>query len=178
LLAEACSIQCGKRRDAALVVAGEGPHLAEMKARLAHLPAYFVGVRDDESLSKLYASADLFVFPSRTDTLGQAVMEAQACGLPAVVSIEGGPRETVEDDETGVVVEENGAGDWAAVIAALLDDPRRRQRMGALARQRAGRFSLADTFESFWTPHLLACEQAAAEPVSAAGAQLKTLQHL
>ena len=49
---------------------------AEMKKRLAHLPAYFLGPQDDESLSRLYASSDLLVFPSRTDTLGQVVMEA------------------------------------------------------------------------------------------------------
>jgi glycosyltransferase involved in cell wall biosynthesis len=164
LLADAFSILCGKRRDTALIIAGEGPHLAEMKQKLAHLPAYFVGVQDDASLARLYASADLLVFPSRTDTLGQVVMEAQACGLPAVVSNDGGPREIVADDETGVVLDSNSAARWAAALGELLDDPHRRERMRELAAQRASRSTLADTFESFWSAHLTACEEASSEP--------------
>jgi glycosyltransferase involved in cell wall biosynthesis len=178
LLAEAFSILCGKRRDVALVIAGDGPHLPDMKQRVAHLPAYFVGVRDDESLSQMYAAADLLVFPSRTDTLGQVVMEAQACGLPALVSNDGGPKEIVEDGRTGVVIASNEATRWAAVVEELLDDEPRRRRMGDLAAQRAARSTLADTFDSFWSAHLAACEEAAAEPAAAAVPPLKTLAGL
>ena len=81
-----------------------------MKAALAGLPAYFLGYRNDGQLAPLYAGSDLFVFPSRTDTLGQVVMEAQACGLPAIVSNEGGPKEIVADGVTGLVLPGNDAG--------------------------------------------------------------------
>src|SRR4029079_7441236 len=104
MLATAFRKLCGVRKDVALVVVGDGPYAAKMKAELADLPAYFLDFRDDRQLAPLYAGSDLFVFPSKTDTLGQAVMEAQACGLPAIVSNEGGPKETVADGVTGLVV--------------------------------------------------------------------------
>src|SRR5690606_22296684 len=70
----------GRGVDAELVVIGDGPYRKPMQARAAD--ARFLGFRHGDELSRLYASADLFVFPSVTDTLGQVVMEAQASGLP------------------------------------------------------------------------------------------------
>jgi len=90
------------------------------------LPAYFLGQRGDDELAELYGSCDLLVFPSRTDTLGQAVMEAQACGLPALVSNEGGPKETVEHNTTGLVLASDDSIEWAAAIDDLLNDEPRR----------------------------------------------------
>jgi glycosyltransferase involved in cell wall biosynthesis len=165
MLAEAFKKLCERRRDAALVVVGDGPYAAKMRGELAHLPAYFPGNQTDDGLAPLYASADLLVFPSRTDTLGQVVLEAQASGLPALVTPDGGPKESIEDGRTGLVVPQTTPARWAAEIESLLDDEPRRQRMAHLAAQRAsGELSLADTFEGFWTEHLRACEQAAAEP--------------
>ena len=76
--------------DSQLVVIGDGPYRKRMEKELARAPAIFLGFRHGEELSSLYASGDVFVFPSLTDTLGQAVMEAQASGLPAIVSDVGG----------------------------------------------------------------------------------------
>ncbi|MEO6435366.1 MAG: glycosyltransferase, partial [Tepidisphaeraceae bacterium] len=166
MLAEAFRKLCEKRRDAALVVAGDGPYLEKMRKELSHLPAYFLGYQDDTQLPPLYASADLFVFPSRTDTLGQVVLEAQASGLPALVTPDGGPKESIDDGRTGIVVPESDAPRWVAAINELLDDTPRRQRMSHAAAQRSGKLSLERTFEAFWSAHLHACEQAAAEPVA------------
>lgn len=70
LLAAAFEKLCATRRDVAIVFAGDGPHLAAMQKRLADLPAYFPGAQADDTLAALYASSDLLVFPSTTDTLG------------------------------------------------------------------------------------------------------------
>ena len=155
------------RRDVALVVAGDGPYLPEMRERLAGLPAYFLGYQRDDNLAPLYGGADLFVFPSRTDTLGQAVMEAQVSGLPALVSQEGGPKEIVADGTTGLVLPGNDAARWSQELSDLLDDQPRRQRMALAAVQRAERFSLARTFDAFWSAHAAAI---AAPPDAAADA--------
>jgi glycosyltransferase involved in cell wall biosynthesis len=154
MLVEAFERLCAVRNDTALVIAGDGPYAAEMKSALAGLPAYFLGYRNDGQLAPLYAGSDLFIFPSRTDTLGQVVMEAQACGLPAVVSNEGGPKETVADGVTGVVVPDNDPARWCQTIDELLSDEPRLQRMSRSAPARTSRFSLEATFEHFWAEHV------------------------
>ncbi|MGH7214718.1 MAG: glycosyltransferase family 4 protein, partial [Tepidisphaeraceae bacterium] len=154
LLVEAFRLLSRKRQDVALVIAGEGPYLAKMKEELAGTGAYFLGYRNDAQLGPLYASADLFVFPSRTDTLGQVVMEAQASGLPAIVSNEGGPKETVEHDVTGLILPATDPARWAGAIDELLSDEPRRLWMSSNAAPRLARSSsLARTFESFWNDH-------------------------
>ena len=64
--------------------------------------------------------ADLFVFPSISDTFGMVVLEAQACGLPAVVSDIGGPKEIVIDGETGSVVSANKLEEWVDQICQYI----------------------------------------------------------
>lgn len=162
LLVDAFKKLCATRSDVALIIAGDGPYLETMKAVLRDLPAKFLGYQDDAQLRTLYASADLFVFPSRTDTLGQVVMEAQACGLPVLVSDEGGPREIVEDGVTGRILPAAKPADavrWVATIDALLNDASLRARMsGAAAHRIASKFSLDRTFEHFWATHVDAVE--------------------
>jgi glycosyltransferase involved in cell wall biosynthesis len=167
LLAEAFKILCRHRDDVALVIAGDGPYLQTMRESLAAQPAYFLGNQDDDQLATLYASSDLLVFPSRTDTLGQVVLEAQASGLPALVTPDGGPRDSIEDGLSGLVVPETTAARWAEVIEELLADEPRRHRMSLAASQRSIRCSLRDTFEEFWAEHLRACEAASIEKATA-----------
>ena len=144
---------CARRKDVALVVVGEGPYEQPMRRELAGLPAYFTGVLGDRDLARLYCAADLFAFPSRTDTLGQVVMESQACGLPALVSDEGGPKTIVQDGVTGRVVRGDDAATWSAAIESLIDDLPARRGMSAAAIQRMREFRFADTFEHFWHEH-------------------------
>jgi glycosyltransferase involved in cell wall biosynthesis len=156
-----------QRDDVALIVAGDGPYVDEMKRALAGLPAYFVGVQDDAALARLYASSDLFVFPSRTDTLGQVVMEAQACGLPAIVSSEGGPKETVVDDVTGQILTSIDPAAWCDAISSILDDEPRRQHMALAAIARSARFCLGRSFEHFWAEHVHVTQSGATSPIPA-----------
>jgi glycosyltransferase involved in cell wall biosynthesis len=158
LLVESFKMLAAARRDVALVVAGDGPYVAEMKTALKGLPAYFLGFQSDEQLAPLYASSDLFAFPSRTDTLGQVVMEAQASGLPVLVSDEGGPKEMVQDGATGVIVPGRDVQRWCNAMDNLLSDDDLRQRLARTAPQRMARFSLDRTFESFWAEHVTIVE--------------------
>jgi glycosyltransferase involved in cell wall biosynthesis len=155
-LADAFKRLCQDRSDVALVIAGDGPYLPTMKKALAGLAVYFLGNQNDQQLPALYASSDLFVFPSKTDTLGQVVIEAQASGLPVLVSNHGGPQEVMDDGITGYVLPTENVSVWVAAINELLDDTQKRQRMGRTASQRMTRFSLGKTFEAFWEEHLTA----------------------
>ncbi|GJQ29001.1 MAG: hypothetical protein HBSAPP03_08850 [Phycisphaerae bacterium] len=139
--------------DAELVVVGDGPYRAEMERALRGTRHVFTGFRHDAALAATYAGADLFVFPSRTDTLGQAVMEAQASGLPAIVSDAGGPREIVVHGETGMIVPGERAAAWADAIVTLAIDAPRRAAMGRRAAEFMRAHSIRASFEHFWALH-------------------------
>lgn len=159
LLADAFRTLCKTRQDTALIIAGDGPYMPEMKKRLAGLPVHFLGYQNDQQLGPIYASSDLFIFPSRTDTMGQVVIEAQASGLPVLVSDEGGPQEVMDHEVTGLVLPANDIATWAMAIDTLLNDGPLRQRMSRNAPQRMSRFSVEKTFDGFWDEHLKAVAQ-------------------
>ena len=117
-----------------LAVIGDGPYREEMEAALSGYPALFTGYLAGEQLQRGYASADLFVFPSATDTFGNVVLEAQASGLPVIVSDEGGPRELMIDGETGVMFRAGSTSDLVAAIRLLASDPQLLTAMGRKAR--------------------------------------------
>lgn len=135
LLARAFRDVIDSGASAHLMVAGDGPYRAEMEALLAGYPASFLGFVPQEELARVYASSDLFVFPSSTDTCGLVVLEAQAAGLPAIVSDRGGPGEYVRPGRTGLVVPGDDRAALAGAIRALLDDEDRRRAMGRAARE-------------------------------------------
>ena len=81
LLAEAFRRLAKTRRDVELVLVGDGPFLEELKALLAATPAIFTGYREGEELATIYASCDIFAFPSATDTFGNVVLEAAGLGI-------------------------------------------------------------------------------------------------
>jgi glycosyltransferase involved in cell wall biosynthesis/predicted metal-dependent phosphoesterase TrpH len=85
-----------------LVLAGGGPEEEMLRARLGS-HATFLGWLEGEALARAYASADAFLFASRTDTFGQVIVEAQASGLPVVAVAEGGPVSLIEPERTGLL---------------------------------------------------------------------------
>ena len=115
-----------------LVLVGEGPMREQLQADLPD--ACFPGHQSGEALARWYASGDVFVFPSTTETFGNVVLEAQASGLPTVVVDRGGPPDQVAPGETGFIARANDPADLAAHVESLLNDPAERRRMGAAAR--------------------------------------------
>ncbi len=105
-----------------LTIAGDGPYLKELRSKLAHFPrVVFTGRLQHTDLPPLYAGADLLVFPSTTDTYGMAVLEAQACGLPALVADVGGPQEIIVPNQTGWVVPHDDVDAFVSAIVRAHD---------------------------------------------------------
>lgn len=117
------------------VLAGRGPF--EDDLRRAMPDAVFTGALSREAVAEVFASADAFVFPSRTDTAGNVVLEAQASGLPVVIAGDGGVREQIIAGVTGLVCRRDDPAEWAGAIASLTGARARRAEMGAAARQHA-----------------------------------------
>lgn len=133
LLAEAYAQVRATEPRAHLVIIGDGPHRGALEARLAGLPVTFTGFLEGAELARALASADVKLFPSTTDTWGNAPLEAQACGLPVVVSDKGGPQELMEHGVTGLRVPGGDLGALAQAMRALMDDETRAA-MGRAAR--------------------------------------------
>ena len=122
----------------ALVIVGDGPMAGELKALLPQ--AHFAGFRQGEDLAQWYASADVFVFPSTTETFGNVILEAFASGLPVVAADRGGVRDLVRPGENGVLARPGAPDDFARRIHDLLANPAGLERLRAGALQTAGRY--------------------------------------
>jgi glycosyltransferase involved in cell wall biosynthesis len=140
-----------------LLLAGGGPEEGMLHERLGDR-ATFLGWLDGDDLARAYASADIFLFCSRTDTFGQVLVEAGASGLACVAVDEGGPSSIVADGETGRLCEPD-AGMLAAAIRQLADSPAWRAKLGrqglAAARARtweAAMAQLADGYDRVTVP--------------------------
>jgi len=118
-----------------------------------HPKIHFLGRQSGETLSKIYASSDIFVFASTTETLGQVVMEAQASGLCAVVSNEGGVCEIVEDQVSGYQLDARDAQAWKTHLARLLEDAALRKRMGDAGLQIMQNRTISESFKDFMEQH-------------------------
>ncbi|MBE0598240.1 MAG: glycosyltransferase family 1 protein [Desulfuromonadales bacterium] len=130
-----------------LLLTGDGPLRARLE-RLKDDRVLFTGYRQGEELARLYASADLFVFPSLTETFGNVVAEAMASGLPAVGFRVPGPQDVIMDGRTGMLVGEIAAGRFAVAIDQLLTTGEKRRQMGEAARAWAEDQSWSSILES------------------------------
>lgn len=113
------------------VIVGDGPARKTLEAK--HSDARFVGYQFGEALARHIAAADVFVFPSRTDTFGLVLLEAMACGVPVAAYPVTGPIDVVENGVTGVLEDDLRA----AALAALQIDP-----------QQCRAYALAHTWDS------------------------------
>jgi glycosyltransferase involved in cell wall biosynthesis/predicted metal-dependent phosphoesterase TrpH len=114
-----------------LLLAGGGPEEAELRGRLGE-HATFLGWLEGEDLARAYASSDIFLFCSTTDTYGQVVLEAGASGLPVVAVAEGGPASLVENRHTGMLCRPD-ADHIAGTVLRLAASPLLRRHLGSSA---------------------------------------------
>ncbi|MCF6521997.1 glycosyltransferase [Streptomyces sp. JJ36] len=140
LLTEAVRRLLARGRRVQLLVAGDGPDASRVADRLG-TAATLLGVLPQEELALAYAASDVLAFPSRSETVGNVVGEALACGLPVVLPA--GARTVrwlAAPGADGVVVEDDTAGGWAAALGRLVDDPALRaaiaERAAATGRER------------------------------------------
>jgi len=118
------------------------------------------GVLRGEALAEAYANFDVFVFPSETDTYGNAVQEAMASGVPCVVMSRGGPASIVTDSVTGRVC--RTTEEMAAAVAELAQRPEIRRRLGEAARRAAEKRTWETVGEIVWSAYGEALAQRAA----------------
>ena len=149
-LAEVFREICGRRKNLHLIVVGDGPYLDEMKGALTGFPVTFTGYLIGDDLSQAYASSDVFVFPSITDTFGNVVLEALASGLPAIVSDRGGPKESVIHGKSGFVLPPDNRSAFADTILGLVDEPDRLNRFKQQARASVENQSFETAYLKFW----------------------------
>lgn len=153
-VAEMVARQPERRERLRLIVIGSpsGPQLQWARS-LAPLAAE-LGVTDlvdfrphspRAELFRWYCVSDVVAVPSWNESFGLVALEAQACGRAVVATDVGGLRHAVRDGQTGVLVPGHAPGHWAEALAALLDNPAERVRMGANAAGHASRFSWDNT---------------------------------
>lgn len=140
-------------------VVGEGPALGWLRRELAGTPTVFTGFLAGDELAAAYASGDVFAFPSDSETLGFAALEAMAAGVAVVAARAGGIPHIVHDGVNGRLVEPGDADALAQGIAALLDDPPRRRAMAARGRVDSERWSWLGSTETLERYYRLALRQ-------------------
>lgn len=129
-----------------LLVVGDGPLLPELRGQSPdHVT--FTGAKHGDELAELYASADLFVFPSSTETFGNVVLEAMASGLPVLAAGAGGTKDLVVPGITGKLFRPHHADELVQEICVLAEQPERRAAMGFEGRQRALGYSWESIFD-------------------------------
>lgn len=121
--------------QARLALVGGGPHEKALRAHFAGMPVHFAGFLHGDELASAFASCDLFVMPSRTETLGLVVLEAMSSGVPVVAARAGGIPEMVDEGGSGFLFETEEEA--IAQVQQLLQDPVQRAAMGQAAVARA-----------------------------------------
>ncbi len=138
LLAKAMAALVARGVDVQLLCAGDGDDRNAIHHCLG-ARATCPGNVEPAELARLYASADLFAFPSRIEEAANVVLEALASGLPVLVTQDGGMGRLVGAGETGLVLSGEDAAPWVEAIAALAGDAEHRRQMGRSARRYAER---------------------------------------
>jgi glycosyltransferase involved in cell wall biosynthesis len=106
-------------------------------------------VLNTENVLPYYQAADIFVLPSLAEGLSNALLEAQACGLPSVVTAVGGNTDVVRDGENGLVVTANQSAALADALVRLIEDKNLRESMSKAARERITAFSIYEVARQY-----------------------------
>ena len=122
---------------ARLGIVGDGPARRDLEREFAGTPTVFTGLLQGEDLAAAYASADVFLFPSTTETLGIAMIEALASGLPVVAARGGASHEVVSEGKNGLLYEADSAASLVAAVRKLFSDDALREALARGARATA-----------------------------------------
>ena len=133
-----------------LAVVGDGPYRKALELRLRGRPAVLTGLLEGEELARAFASADAMVFPSATDTFGNVVLEAQASGVPTVVTALGGPAEIVRHYDSGIIVDHTQPGAMADAMERLYLSEDLRADLRARGLRNARECCWEQVLEGFW----------------------------
>lgn len=143
------------------VIVGDGPMLMHLKE--AGLPrTTFTGYLNGKALAEAYANADLFVFPSSTETFGNVVLEALASGTPAIGTQSGGVQEIIQDGVTGYLCPPRSSRHIMEAITEALSQPHLLQQMS----QNARRYALTQSWESILDQVIMHYKQAIVQSLS------------
>ncbi|MEA3372704.1 MAG: glycosyltransferase family 1 protein [Campylobacterota bacterium] len=136
-----------------LALIGEGS-CHQRALALKSIGVHALGPVVGDELSHFYASADIFVFPSVTDTLGQVVMESAASGLPVVVSTVGGPKSLINPERpSGYAVNTGDMDLWVDHLRRLIDEKQLRESLGESGKSYMQSFPIEHSYEDFWGVH-------------------------
>ncbi|HKK01789.1 MAG TPA: glycosyltransferase family 1 protein [Desulfuromonadales bacterium] len=160
MLIDAYRLLKGPKR---LLLVGDGPLRAELE-RQAIPGVLFAGYRHGAELARFYASADIFAFPSLTETFGNVVLEAMASGLATVGFAVQGPGDQIVDGETGLLVATIDAETLATRLQELVDERPLRRRLGNAARACAVGRSWDEINRQVRMHYLRLCTTRAREP--------------
>ncbi len=120
-----------------LALVGGGPYQNDLERYFAGYPVKFAGYLTGEPLSRAYASADIFVFPSAFESFGLVVLEAMASGIPVVSSQVGGAQDMITEGVSGFTFAVNDVEALVCAVERIVTEPGRLKAMGIAARQHA-----------------------------------------
>ncbi len=135
-------------RHVRFAVVGDGPALEWLKKELKGTPTHFTGFLEGPELAAAYATGDVFAFPSDSETLGFAAIEAMAAGVAVVAADAGGIPHIVKSGENGVLVPPGDGKALGAELLRLLTDDEERLRLARAGRAEAERWSWRAATES------------------------------
>lgn len=140
-----------------MIIVGDGPERRWLEKEMPD--AIFTGKQVGEDLARIYASCDLFFFPSTTETFGNVVLEAMASGLPVVAANAGGPADLVEHGERGYLVEPRNVEEFCDRICQVLYNQELWQQMSKNAVAYAAKHTAEALHEQLWKYYDRAIEE-------------------
>lgn len=109
------------RNDVNLAIIGDGPDRQRLEKQFKNLPVTFTGFLHGDALSQAFASADAFVFPSTSETLGQVILEAMASGLPVIAAESEPTKEQINHGQNGLIYQSTDPNTLSTCIDTLED---------------------------------------------------------
>jgi glycosyltransferase involved in cell wall biosynthesis len=121
------------------MIVGNGPAMKDLQNMLPE--AHFTDFITGDELARAYASSDIFLFPSETETFGNVTLEAMSSGLPCVVADAPGSKSLIESGVNGYLAPPRDTKEFAKCVEAIAEDDALREKMGKTARQKAMAYS-------------------------------------